>query len=393
MIHQTLASLVVPLGSVQRYPGNPRTHNLDVLRTSLRRNGQYRPVVVNRRTMQVLAGNGTHEAAELEGWPEIAATMVDVDEQEAARIVAVDNRASDLGGYDDSALLAILEGLPDLEGTGYDQDALDALEALVHPGGEGPALTDPDDVPEPPAEPITRPGDLWLLGPHRLLCGDATDPAAHDRLLAVGPVDLVLTDPPYGVNIDYGRAIGDYKPFEDTPEYVEKLIVEVLPLMRRWPVVLATTGHRCLWRYPPPDWLLAWIVPAGSGQGPWGFTTWHPIIAYGRDPYLARGKGSRPDSITMLATRDPSVEGHPVIKPIEVWKWLLERGSPEPGQVVLDPFGGAGTSIIAAHALNRRCMAIELSPAYVDVACRRYQEHTGTKPTLEATGEPHDFTA
>src|SRR6266540_2055551 len=324
VIHQTLASLVVPLGSVQRYPGNPRTHNLDVLRTSLRRNGQYRPVVVNRRTMQVLAGNGTHEAAELEGWP---------------------------------------------------------------------AIADPDDVPEPPAEPITRPGDLWLLGPHRLLCGDATDPAAHDRLLAVGPVDLVLTDPPYGVNIDYGRAIGDYKPFEDTPEYVEKLIFEVLPLMRRWPVVLATTGHRCLWRYPPPDWLLAWIVPAGSGQGPWGFTTWHPIIAYGRDPYLARGKGSRPDSITMLATRDPSVEGHPVIKPIEVWKWLLERGSPEPGQVVLDPFGGAGTSIIAAHALNRRCMAIELSPAYVDVACRRYQEHTGTKPTLEATGEPHDFTA
>jgi DNA modification methylase len=309
-------------------------------------------------------------------------------------ILAGDNRWSDRAGYDDRLQLELLSGMDEdlLAAAGYDPGDLADLERSVLAASDlGGGDTDPDAVPEPPTDPVTRPGDLWLLGPHRLICGDCTDPTVHDRLLAGTAVDLVLTDPPYGVGIDYG-GIGDYQPFDDTPEYVANLIEGFMPLVRRWPVALITSGRTMLWHYPRPDWLLAWVVPAGSGRGPWGFNTWQPVLVYGKDPYLARGLGGRPDSVTMMATRDPDLEGHPVIKPIEVWKWLMERGSVERGQVVLDPFCGSGTSIIAAHILGRRCMGIELSPSYCDVICRRWQEHTGVAPVLEATGVAHDFT-
>lgn len=354
--------------------------------------GFYGAVVAQEGTGVLLVGNHRKRVALARGETHLPVLYLDVPDRDTAlRILAGDNRTSDLATNDDEALTALLVELAaserGLAGTAYSDRDLSTLLA-----GKKEGLTDPDDVPEPPGAPRTSPGDLWLLGDHRIVCGDCTDSRVHDQVLDGAAVDLVLTDPPYGVDIDYGVGIGDYVPFDDTPEYVDHLIAGFLPLVRRWPVVLATTGHRCLWRYPAPDWLLAWIVPAGNGRGPWGYTTWTPIVAYGRDPYLARGMGSRPDSVTMMATRDPSVEGHPVIKPIEPWKWLMERGSPEVGQLVLDPFAGAGTTIIAAHILERRACAIELSPSYVDVACRRWQEYTGIKPVLEATGEAHDFT-
>jgi site-specific DNA-methyltransferase (adenine-specific) len=382
----------VPVTDLHEHPRNARRGDTVAIGASMEALGFYGAVIAQEGTGEILVGNHRYRTAVARGEPDVPVLWLDVpDAETAVRVMVGDNRTSDLAENDSPALAALLAELAEtdrgLRGTGYMDDDLRQLL-----GEKPPAKTDPDHIPEPPGEPITRAGDLWHLGPHRLVCGDCTDPAVHERLLGGTAVDLVLTDPPYGVNIDYGVGIGDYEPFDDTPEYLDHLIAGFLPIVRQWPVVLATTGNRCLWRYPAPDWLLAWIVPAGNGPGPWGFTTWTPIVAYGRDPYLARGMGSRPDSVTMMATRDPSVEGHPVIKPIEVWKWLMERGSPERDQVVLDPFGGSGTSIIAAHALGRRCMAIELSPNFCDVICRRYQEHTGVVPVLEATGEAHDFT-
>jgi ParB-like chromosome segregation protein Spo0J len=150
-IPPTLEQLSVPLSGLKPYPGNPRRGRVDVVRSSLERHGQYRPIVVNRRTMEVLAGNHTMRAALELGWSEIAATFVDVDEDQAARIVLVDNRASDMALNDDDELVALLESLAGseggLDGTGYNTDELDALL-------DGIAGRDRDDAePEPDTSP------------------------------------------------------------------------------------------------------------------------------------------------------------------------------------------------------------------------------------------------
>ena len=131
-IPATLDNLTVPIGDVRPRRGNPRQGNVDLIAESLERNGQYRPIVVNKPTGEVLAGNHTLAAAVHLGWTHIAVTFVDVDEDQAARIVLADNRTADVGTYDDDLLLAMLRGLDgDLEGTGYHDDDLEALEALA----------------------------------------------------------------------------------------------------------------------------------------------------------------------------------------------------------------------------------------------------------------------
>ncbi len=130
-----------------------------------------------------------------------------------------------------------------------------------------------------------------------------------------------------------------------------------------------------MWRYPKPKWVLAWVHPAGNGRCPWGFSCFNPILAYGKDPYLAKGKGSRPDTI-VSATDRKDVEGHPVVKPMEVWEWLLDRVTPERESLVLDPLAGSGTTIIAAERLGRRCIAMEINPGYCDVIRQRYADYT-----------------
>ena len=178
------------------YGRNPRRGDTRAIRESLERNGQYRPIVVNRRTMEVLAGNHTLAAALELGWTELAATFVDVDDEQAQRIVLVDNRSNDLAGYDSGLLAELLEELPDLDGTGYDLASLDALlEELGRP-----TFADEDELPAPPPKPRTRPGDLIELGRHRLVCGDATDAGAYERLLGAERARLLWTDPPYGVS-------------------------------------------------------------------------------------------------------------------------------------------------------------------------------------------------
>ena len=195
-----LATEVVPLETLRLYPGNPRRGVVDVIRESVRQHGQYRALVVNRRTMEVLAGNHLLQALQAEGITEGLAHFVDVDDEEAARIVLVDNRASDLGTYDDALLVELLQGLPDLAGTGYDPKALEDLLSGLSPEA---GLVDADELVEPPKEAITQPGDLWLLGDHRLLCGDARDPEARARLTEGLSLGLIATDPPYGVSVDH----------------------------------------------------------------------------------------------------------------------------------------------------------------------------------------------
>ena len=133
-----------------------------------------------------------------------------------------------------------------------------------------------------------------------------------------------------------------------------------------------------MWSYPKPDWLLGWSHPAPTGRCPWGFTGLHPVLAYGKDPYLARGLGGRSTALILAAGREGQ-EGHPTPKPVEVWKWFLERGSPAAGELVIDPFLGSGTTLIAAEQLGRICHGIEIEPKYVTTSILRWQNFTGKK--------------
>lgn len=141
-IPPTLESFKVPVSGLVPYGPNPRRGNIDVIVESLTHHGQYRPIVVRARTFEVLAGNHTLAAAKELGWTEIAATFVDVSDDEAARIVLVDNRSADLGTYDDQVLTDLLASLPDLGGTGFDPDDLATLLALQDPPMRAPTDLD-----------------------------------------------------------------------------------------------------------------------------------------------------------------------------------------------------------------------------------------------------------
>lgn len=185
----------------------------------------------------------------------------------------------------------------------------------------------------------------------------------RDVLPQLEPVDLVLTDLPYGNGTAYGT-------FDDTPENVAVLVQNVMPLLLRVSKrVLITPGVANIHSYPKPDWILSWTTPAGAGSGPWGFCCWQPVLAYGKDPYLAEGLGRRPDAKEMTYTS--AVNGHPVPKPIEVMRWLVARGSVKQADTILDPFMGSGTTLRAAKDLGRKAIGIEIEERYCEIAVKR----------------------
>lgn len=244
-IPDTLEQLRVPVDSLTHYGRNPRRGDVKEIVRSLRHHGQYRPIVVSSRTREVLAGNHTLEAAKALGWKEIAATFVDVDEDQAARIVLVDNRSNDLAGYDDAALIEILGGLPDVEGTGYSPQDLTELLAT---GGQTPGK---DTEPAPrPKRPKSRLGDLYLLGDHRLLCGDATSSGDVERLLEGEMPALVYTDPPYGISYSSAK-LGTIKGDDLRGEELRALVTDALELAARHKEPGGAVYVWCTWRTYP----------------------------------------------------------------------------------------------------------------------------------------------
>ncbi len=395
MIAPELEPFAVDVDSLTELPGNPRRGDVEAVKRSYAAFGQQKPIKVQRRGSEVVVIDGNHQlrAARELGWDKIAATPFVMDDgnggtreatvAEANAYALAANHTSDLGTYDEADLLAMMQSVYLNDVSMFEATSYSESDLL---GAGDPPLTDPDDVPEPPVTPVTKLGDLWLLGPHRVMCGDATDRAAYEKVSQGEQAALCLTDPPYGVGVDYGSGV------TDDEASIGVLIEQFIPLVvTHAERALVTGGHTLLWLYPRPSWVLAWVEPAGVGRSPWGFTCTQLVLAYGSDPYLAAGMGSRPDTFIGKG-EGPSSDQHPVAKPMAVWKWLMERGSIRSDDLVLDPFAGSGTTVIAAEVLGRRAACVELSPHYVDVICKRYQDFTGTKPVLESTGEPHDFT-
>ena len=178
-----------PIDDLHPYHRNPRRGNVDAIAESLAARGQYRPIVVNIGThashrMEILAGNHTWKAAKKLGWDTIQATTVDVDDDQAAQIVLADNRLADLGGYDDQTLSDLLSDVSSLDGIGWTKDEVDDLAAALEPERDDSEIEDvevPDEAPQ-----RVKQGEIWILGEHRLMCGDSTKPEDMQKLLGVG---------------------------------------------------------------------------------------------------------------------------------------------------------------------------------------------------------------
>lgn len=423
-ILETLESMAVRVDSLHPYEGNPRRGNLEVIKESLRENGQYRPIVVNRRDRVVLAGNHTLEAAKALGWDEIAVAWVDVDDEAARRIVAVDNRSNDLATYDEEALVALLSELPDLAGTGYNASDLEALL----PPAERIGMTSLDaPAPVTKGDPISQRGDVWQLGDSTLLVGDATDTDAVLAAMGEARADCVWTDPPYGVSYVGGTSDALSIQGDDpqglpellkgafatlvaaarpgAPVYVayaesqsiafHQALVGAGMLVRQHLVWVKNTlvlGHADYqYRHEP-----IWQAETPTEQPDEPLT--HEQVAYGFLPggtgRLGRGGphwyGDNTATTVFEVPKPPRNADHPTMKPVDLIRPMIANSCP-PGGLVLDLFGGSGSTLIAAWHERRRAFLVEIDERYADAICRRYQSHTGVQPIRN--GQPVDFDA
>ena len=211
------------------------------------------------------------------------------------------------------------------------------------------------------------------IGPHVLYRADCLE-----VLETLGPVDAVVTDPPYGVEYSgsvtkHSRNGFSYNSFNDTRENVERICV---PAIRKAVSVsscaIVTPGNANADLYDKPRSQGAIFYPSGANSGPWGFVCSQPLYYYGKDPYLSRGFGSRPNGFSSTEPTDRSIM-HPCPKPEKATLWMVRRVSFE-GDAILDPFMGSGTTGVACVKLGRRFVGIEIDPRYFDIACKRVED-------------------
>lgn len=406
--------MAVSIKELDELPGNPRRGDVDAVARSYEKFGQRKPIVARKQGKRgtVIAGNHQLLAARQLGWDEIAVVFVDDDDETAAAFALADNRTADLGTYDDADLLAMLESVNDQDlflATGYDEDFLRTLITAQRP----PVISDPDSAPELPASPVTRTGDIWTCNQHRVICGDSTDESVISRLMDGGKADMVWTDPPYGVAIVGGN-------HADSPEVRKAkggktIDNDGIDPEALYALLSASLKHALAVCRKGSAWFVA--APAGppflefakvlSELKVWRQTlVWekqslvmgrsdyhyrHEAIFYGWVPGARHTAppGRAWDTIWTFDRPARSAE-HPTMKPVALITLAIENHT-KPDQIVLDPFGGSGSTLIAAHLTNRTARLVELDPGYCDVIAKRFQESTGEKPLRN--DEPYDFLA
>jgi DNA modification methylase len=409
VIAEPLLPLARPVAELRLLDGNPRRGDVAACKRSLKRFGQRKPIVV-REDGTVEAGNTTLKAALELGWTEIAVVAFGDDDATAKAFALADNRTSELGTFDLAALAAMAVEVqaadPELlAAASYTEADLNALLAGLRVPEK---RTDPDAVPDAPAEPVTQLADLWLLGPHRLLCGDSTDPADLARLMDGETADLVFTDPPY--NADYssrvdkqrrkpwGGITNDALPEDEYEAFLARALSCIPAVTAKGAAVYVWTDwhhYSLVERLYRERFLQKALIIWDKGHFGLGtyYRTQHELLLFGvLGSTVATWNAGHDERDVWQVSRDPLGNyAHPTQKPVELCTRAISNSAPQAG-TVLDLFGGSGSTLIAAHGTDRVARLMELEPPYCDVICRRYQEHTGTKPVLESTGQPHDFT-
>lgn len=436
-----------PIGRLKRYERNTRVHTPEQvagIAASIRQFGFLAPIVVDTRRDRIAAGHGRLDAAELLGMTEVPVIAVaHLTEAQFRAYVIADNRHTDNSHFD-MALLA--EELADLVGE-IDADALgftdDELAALLPEDDDEPEPTvrqdDPDAVPATPATPTTVRGDLWRLGKHRVLCGDSTDQAETGVLMGGRFAVCLWTDPPYNVNYEgaAGRIENDNMADDQFGEFLGAVFrnaaahlvmgapayiahadagpmgvafrrefmaagfhLSSVLVWRKNSLVLGRSDYH--WQHEPI--LYGW--KAGAAHRWYGARDKTTVVELGDPGITVTADGavqvSHGESTVLIRGSDITVERvrgtvfwedkparnaeHPTMKPVALIQRQLAN-STNPGDLVLDLFGGSGSTLIACHLLGREARVMELDPRFVDVIVARWQELTGRTARLDATGE------
>jgi DNA modification methylase len=395
MIAADLVPLAFAVDKLRLLPGNPRRGNVDAVKRSLEAFGQRKPIVVRRSDRVVIAGNHTLQAAQALGWAEVAVVWVDDDDTTSKAFALADNRTAELGDYDEAALADLIGQVgsvdPELlEATGWANDDLrKLLNGLEKSGDEGDGV----EIFEMPTEPITKDGDLWIMGGHRLLCGDSFNEEHRSRLLDGAKVNLVATDPPYAI---YGSSTGfsgsdiaDDKMVRPFFESLSRIIAGVLEPFahsymftdwRTWAALQEGSKRAGL----TPKNMLVWDKGGGIGNM---YALCYELIAFhtktpkgkSMTEGIARGQRQvlRPNILRFNRVSGVERE-HNAAKPVELMEELIGNSS-DAGDVVLDLFGGSGSTLIAAHNLGRLAYLMEMEPKYCDVIVGRWERLTGLK--------------
>ena len=410
-------------------PYNPRSISPDALaglRASVERFGLVEPIVWNSRTCNVVGGHQRLKVLQALGETETQVVVVDLTEVEEKALNVALNSPAIAGDFTPElhTLLAEIEAtMPDLADQLRFDDLATEMKHLLADLSPEDGLTDPDDVPEPPVDPVTRQGDLYVLGGHRLICGDSMDPATLARLMDGQTAALYMTDPPYGVGYDGtnhpqnkrdktdGRTPGtqnrdwsdDYQDldawdhFDDAAEF-EQFLVDVfknaLPHVAdnaawyTWHASATSDCFRKAWaeagvRYHQ---MIQWIKPTFV----LGFAMWN----YRSEPCLMGWRQGHKPAAYSVDDEKSNVweidwEGkarctdglHPTQKPTRLFELPMLKHT-RPGGICLETFAGSGSQLIAAERLGRRCFAVELNPRFCDVIIQRWEQFTGQSAVL-----------
>jgi len=393
-----------PTSRLIPYARNPRKndHAVDQMAGAIIEFG-FRIPIIARSTGEVVDGHLRLKAAlrlGLEQVPVILADDLTPVQIKAFRILA--NRSATWADWDEDLLRLELEELKlddfDLALTGFDADELLDIMAGDEPNHEG--QTDEDVAPEAPVTPVSKSGDVWIMGQHRLLCGDSTDAASYVQLLQGQPVDMVFTDPPYNVN--YANSAKDKMRGTERAilndnlgdGFYDFLLAALTPT-----VAHCEGGIYVAMSSSELDVLQAAFRAAG---GKWStFVIWakntftmgradyqrqyEPILYGWREGAKRHWCGARDQGDVWQIKKPHKNDLHPTMKPVELVERAI-RNSSRPGDVVLDPFGGSGTTLIAAEKSGRTARLIELDPKYVDVIVRRWQGYAGAQAVRQADG-------
>jgi DNA modification methylase len=387
------------------YARNARTHSPEQvaqIAASIAEFGWTNPILVGADGV-VIAGHARLLAARKLGISDVPVIVLDhlSDSQRRALIIA-DNRLALNAGWDEEMLRVEIEALREdefnLDLLGFGVEEMDAL--LVEAEAEVTGNTDDDAVPETPETAVTVAGDVWLLGDHRLLCGDATQIDAVEKVLAGGLADMVFTDPPYNVN--YGATMKDKLRGKKRKIANDNLGDGFEQFLRDTCTNILTVTKGAVYICMSSSELHTLQKAFREAGGHWStFVIWAKnTFTMGRSDYQRQYEpilygwkegsdhfwcGARDQGDVWFVKKPVSNDPHPTMKPVELVERAI-RNSSKSRDTVLDPFGGSGSTLIACEKAGRQARLIELEPKYCDVIVRRYQEFSGKEATLEADG-------
>jgi DNA modification methylase len=399
----------IPIDRVLPYAANARTHpdeQVAQIAASIAEFGFNVPVLLDDAGV-LIAGHGRVLAARRLGLNAVPAIRLShLTETQARAYRIADNQIALNSGWDETLLAEELRALRaedvDLGLLGFDQETLDRLLDETGIALDGASATEAADqpAPEPPAEPVTRPGNLWLLGRHRLLCGDATIAADVARLLNGARPHLMVTDPPYGVDYDpawrneagvsttlrTGRVANDDRAdwreawalFPGDVAYVWHAGVHARTVIESLEAAGFAIRSQIVWAKPR--------LVLGRGDYHWQH---EPCLYAVRKGATGHWQGARDQTtlwqIAMVGAEDDAETVHGTQKPLECMRRPIVNNSVA-GDAIYDPFLGSGTTLIAAELTGRVCVAMEIDPRYCDVTIERWQRLTGSAAILDGDG-------